>query len=224
MRRVIVLSGEIHDDAACRSWLTGADRLICADGGARHLHRMGVRPDLLVGDLDSISRVDRAWLEQLNVPCREFPVHKDETDSEIALDIALSDLPEPYGQHEIIVLAAFGDRPDHVLANQMLAARLASEGWRLVLTDGVNTMFTLTGGQKLTISLPTEDKNPIILSVIPAGGPIGGLTYSDGLLYPLSNATLPAGSTRGVSNLMLKSPVEISLDEGVAMVILTDER
>jgi len=224
MRRVIILSGEIRDDAACLSWLTGADRLICADGGARHLQRIGVRPDLLVGDLDSISREDRSWLEKLSVPCREYPVDKDETDSEIALEIALSDLPEPHGQHEIIVLAAFGDRPDHVLANQMLAVRLAGEGWRLVLTDGINTLYTLTGGQKLTISLPVQETTSAILSVIPAGGPISGLTYSDGLLYPLHKASLPAGSTRGVSNQMLKSPVEISLDEGVAMVIVSSNK
>lgn len=224
MRRLVVLSGEILDDNTCLAWMSGADRLICADGGARHLRRMGVKPDLLVGDLDSIKREDREWLERSGVPCRAYPVEKDETDSEIALAIALSDLPKPYEQHEIIVLAAFGDRPDHVLANQMLAARLAAEGWRLVLTDGVNTLFTLIGGQKLSLDLPVSQQSPLILSAIPVNGPVSGLTYGAGLQYPLVDATLMNGSTRGVSNLVIGSPVEISLGDGVLLVIVTSDR
>ena len=223
MRCVIVLSGEIRDDNAARSWLADAGRLICADGGARHLHRLGVKPDLLVGDFDSINCEDRTWLDSLQVPVRKFPVAKNETDSEIALQITLEGLPEPRGQHEIVVLAAFGDRPDHVLANQLLAAHLAAEGWRLVLTDGIDTLYTLAGGQTLTLDLPTYDQQALAVSAIPAAGPASGVTYASGLLYPLDRANLPLGSTRGVSNRVTASPVVISLEKGVLMVVVTRE-
>lgn len=217
MRCVIVLAGEIRDDQAARDWLKDAGRVICADGGARHLRRLEFRPDMLVGDLDSISEEDLAWLNSQSVPVRKFPVSKDETDSELAILTTLEDLPEPRVQHEIIVLAALGSRPDHVLANQMMAAQLAADGWRLMLTDGVTCIYTLTAGQTLILEPDVTEA----ISAIPVAGPVSGLTY-EGLLYPLENVTLPMGSTRGVSNRVAANPVQIRLTSGVLLVIVTN--
>lgn len=218
MRCVIVLAGEIRDDQAARDWLKEAGRVICADGGARHLRRLEFRPDMLVGDLDSISEEDLTWLNSQSVPVRKFPVSKDETDSELAILTTLEDLPEPRFLHEIIVLAALGSRPDHVLANQMMAAQLAAEGWRLMLTDGVTCIYTLTAGQTLVL----EPDSSQAISAIPVAGPVSGLTY-EGLLYPLDNVTLPMGSTRGVSNRVYANPIKIKLTSGVLLVIVTPE-
>lgn len=218
MRCVIVLAGEIRNDKAARDWLKEAGRVICADGGARHLRRLEFRPDMLVGDLDSISEEDLAWLNSQSVPVRKFPVSKDETDSELAILTTLEDLPEPRVQHEIIVLAALGSRPDHVLANQMMAAQLAADGWRLMLTDGVTCIYTLTAGQTLVL----EPDSSQAISAIPVAGPVSGLTY-EGLLYPLDNVALPMGSTRGVSNRVAANPVKIKLTSGVLLVIVTPE-
>ena len=223
MRCIIVLSGDIRDDSSARHWLDGASHLICADGGARHLRRLQIRPDLLAGDMDSLSARDQAWLDSLNVPVRRYPAIKDETDSELALRLALNMLPDPRNQHEIVLLAAFGSRPDHVLANQLLAVSLAAENLRLVLTDGVTTMYTLVGGQTLSLELPTYDVKPLAVSIIPVGGPINGLTCLDSLLYPLDQADLMPGSTRGISNRVIKGPVEISLQKGIALVSVTIE-
>lgn len=218
MRCVIVLAGEIRDDNAAQNWLKAAGRVICADGGARHLRRLNVRPDMLVGDLDSISEADLDWLKNQQVPVRKFPVSKDETDSELAIMTTLADLPEPREQHEIIILAALGSRPDHVLANQMLAARLAAESWRLMLSDGETCIYTLTAGQILIL----EPDITQTISAIPVAGPVSGLTY-EGLLYPLDNVTLPLGSTRGVSNRVAENPVKIWLTNGVLLIIVTPE-
>jgi thiamine pyrophosphokinase len=222
VRSLVILSGEIRDDDAARTMLARSDRVVCADGGAKHLHRLNFRPDLLVGDLDSISPVDRAWLDNLAVPVREYPAVKDETDAELAILAAMEDLPEPRGQHELIVLAALGSRPDHVLANQLLAARLAIQGWQLILTDGESMIYTLTGGQTLTLDLPVDQANPMAVSAIPVTGLVAGLTYS-GLTYPLNDATLEFGSTRGVSNRVKKCPVTIQLQSGVLLIVVTPE-
>ena len=217
MRCVIVLAGEIRDDKAARDWLNKAGRVICADGGARHLHRLNICPDMLIGDLDSISQEDMDWLNSQSVPVRKFPVSKDETDSELAILTTLEDLPEPRDQHEIIVLAALGSRPDHVLANQMLAVQLADEGWRMTLTDGVTCIYTLTAGQTLVLEPDCTEA----ISAIPVAGPVSGLTY-EGLLYPLENVTLPMGSTRGISNRVAANPVKIKLTSGVLLVVVTN--
>jgi thiamine pyrophosphokinase len=222
MRCLVILAGSILDDQAARSWLETADRIVCADGGARHLHRLGFRPDLLVGDLDSISPADLAWLEKQNVPVRRYPAEKNETDSELAVQAALANLPEPPGQHEVIILGAFGSRPDHVLANQMLAAKLAGEGWRLVLSDGRSSAYTLAGGQSLALELPDADGQLLAISVIPLTAEISGLTYQ-GLAYPLTNATLRLGSTRGLSNRLAASPAIATLAAGILLLIVTPE-
>lgn len=223
MRCVIVLSGEIRDDAAARLLLSDAGLLICADGGARHLRRLQILPDLLVGDMDSLSAPDLAWLDSQNVPFRRYPTDKEETDSELALRLVLAQLPEPRGQHEIVLLAAFGSRPDHVMANQMMAAGLAQNGWRLILADGVTTMYTLAGGQTLPLVLPAKSERSLVLSIIPAAGPVSGLHCPEGLIYPLVNAALPIGSTRGISNRISHCQAEISLGQGVVLVCLTPE-
>ena len=92
---------------------------------------MDLVPDLLVGDMDSISTEDKAWLASHHVPVQQFPAVKDQTDAELAIRAALTVLPEPHGAHELLVAGAFGSRPDHVLANQLLAANLASRGLAL---------------------------------------------------------------------------------------------
>jgi len=223
MRCVIVLSGDLRDDAVVRTWLDRADHLICADGGARHLRRLDVSPDLLVGDLDSLSPVDRIWLHSRQVPVKQYPADKDQTDSELALRQALSLLKEPRDQHELIILAAFGSRPDHVLANQLLSGQLAAEGWHLILTDGVTTQYTLTIGQELVLHLPTYQEKPLAFSVNAIGCQVDGLTGNDNLLYPLNGISLSAGSSRGISNRITQSPVVLRLSSGVALITVTPD-
>jgi thiamine pyrophosphokinase len=222
MRHAVVLSGTILDDAAVITWLAGVDRLICADGGARHLRRMNLLPDLLIGDMDSISAEDKDWLASHHVPVQQFPAVKDQTDAELAIRSAMTGLPEPHGSHELLVAGAFGSRPDHVLANQLLAASLASQGWRFTLTDGRSWLYTLSAGQSLVLQAKDFPAIPLAVSAIPVTPETTGLTYQ-GLAYPLKDARLTLGSTLGVSNLISKFPVKISLESGILLVIITPQ-
>lgn len=253
MRALIVLSGDIRHDGSARAWLDRADRIICADGGARHLRRLGRLPNLLVGDLDSALADDVAWMTSQGVTLRQYPIAKDETDSELAVQAALDDLDHlgDRSAHEVVMLGAFGSRPDHVLANQLLAADLASQGWRLILTDGISSLYTLAGGQTLQIiQMDDQQSYPSdwVFSLIPVTQTISGLTYHDGLVWPLTDAVLRRGTTRGVSNRFIEPadlaagsrPIiggtetagqrqtnkmayqaTVSLDQGVALVIVT---
>ena len=157
MRVLIVLSGDVRSDSGALTWLDRCDRIVCADGGARHLRRLGRLPDLLVGDLDSAQPDDVAWMTRQGVELHQYPVAKDATDSELAVLAALEFLDKQADRvaQELVLLGAFGSRPDHVLANQLLAADLAGQGWRLVLTDGVSCLYTLVGGQTLHIAHQT---------------------------------------------------------------------
>lgn len=268
MRAVVVLAGDIRDDKGALAWIDHAGWIVCADGGARHLRRLGRLPDLLVGDLDSAHPEDVAWMIQNDVPLDKFPMAKDATDSELAIQAALdhldhldhfdhldhhavypdhlAGLPEssiPAGariSHELVILGAFGSRPDHVLANQLLAAKLAGLGWRLILTDGISRLHTLAGGQTLHVELP-EAPSPAgrsdcpgvwAFSIVPVTPEITGLTYHSGLVWPLADATLTLGTSRAVSNRFIEArqkdgklvfQATVSLESGIALVIVTPE-
>lgn len=229
MRCVIFLAGAIADDQPVLDLTRTASCLICADGGVAHVRRLGLRPDLLIGDLDSVSADDLAWIQVTSVPVRQYPCEKDETDAELAILAAAELLPAqggPAQRHEIILAGALGDRPDHVLGTQLLACRmavqLAAQACRFILTDGRCSLYTLCGGQTLDIDLPARSEKVWLVSVVPISSTTSGLSYS-GLAYPLSGAALPQGSTRGLSNRISGSQARISLDEGVALVIVLPE-
>ncbi len=220
---VIVLSGSLDNDPAARKILSEADRIISVDGGSRHLQRLNVLPEVAMGDFDSIDQAAMSWLRDNQVPIRSFPTVKDKTDSQLAIDYVLGSLPEPKADHETVLLAALGSRPDHVLANQLIAAELARSGWRFALTDGQSWIYTLSSGQTLRLDLDVCSDHPLALSVLAIGSPAAGLSYDSGLQYPLHNKKLMPGDSLGISNKVTASPVVIRLDEGTALVFVTPE-
>jgi len=231
-RIVIVLSGQIASEDGFRDLVRQQDLLICADGGARHLHRIGRLPDRLVGDLDSIDPADLAWIERNQIPIVRFPSVKDETDAELAVEASLDLLCEKKGVQrdalspatvELVFLAVLGGRPDHVLANQLMAVRLAERGFSILLSDGQSQIIPVVGPAQLTLEHPANPVQSWAVSAIPISSTITGLSYT-GLKYPLDHATLERGSCRGVSNRPVTGqPIEIDLDSGSMLVIMTPE-
>ncbi|NCA98704.1 MAG: thiamine diphosphokinase [Clostridia bacterium] len=229
-RIVIVLSGQIASEDGFCELIRRQDLLICADGGARHLHRIGRLPDRLVGDLDSIDPADLAWIEQHQVPIVRFPSVKDETDAELAVEASLELLCEKKGlaretlspaDVELIFLAVLGGRPDHVLANQLMAVKLAEHGFSVLLSDGQSRMIPVVGPAQLHVPAPARQATDWAISAIPVSPVITGLSYT-GLQYPLHNATLERGSCRGVSNRPADGqPIEVNLESGALLIILT---
>ncbi|MDD2457302.1 MAG: thiamine diphosphokinase [Eubacteriales bacterium] len=231
-RIVIVLSGQIASEDGFRDLVHQQDVLICADGGARHLHRIGLLPDRLVGDLDSINPDDLAWIEQHAVPIVRFPSIKDETDAELAVEASLAVLCEkkdlnratlPPESVELVFLAVLGGRPDHVLANQLMAVKLAERGYPVLLSDGQSRMIPVVGPAQLSLEMPTLPVQSWAVSAIPISPVLSGLTYT-GLKYPLDHATLERGSCRGVSNRpIIGQSIEVDLERGSMLVIITPE-
>lgn len=228
----IILSGDVVDETIFLRLISSCDYLICADGGVRHLRPYGILPDLLTGDLDSIRNEDRNWIEQAQIPVNQFSPEKDYTDSELAVDNAIklleTDLMEQGisrpGNRAITLclLGVTGDRPDHVLGNQMMAGRLAREQYDVMLSDG-RSWFYLMEGPAVRIFDASEYPNDLIISVVALSEQVRGITYQ-GLKYPLINYDLAFGSQRGISNALEfsnKCEFEICIDSGTLMVILT---
>lgn len=189
--------------------LIPGDFLVAVDGGLRHLRRLGLKPDLLIGDLDSVNPDELAELVKAGIEVRQFPPAKDQTDLELALDHAFE-----IGYTQIIIAYAFGDRVDHTLGNISLLARPDLEGITLSLDDGQVEARLL----KQSASLPTQPGD--LISLFPWGEPVDGIS-TKGLEYPLYNETLLPWQARGISNIALGDSIELEIQSGRLLVIKT---
>ncbi len=223
MRILISLNGPILDAAACRSIARQCDYLVCADGGARHLVAMGLTPDLLVGDLDSIDAASLRWMREKGVRIDRYPVEKDWTDSELAFEAALA-VPRT-GTAEIWMIGAIGDRVDHMLANLGLASRHTGGGVRVWLTDGRAYMVYLKGPETLRVDLDERGLDDPVVSVVPSPGCLLSGVTLEGFAYPLVDEQLDVGSTRGVSNRVLPGvrQVEVRIRGGEGFVMFSPD-
>jgi thiamine pyrophosphokinase len=112
MKCVIVAGGEKPQGYLPLESLAQADYLICADSGANYVYELNYIPNLIVGDFDSVCPdVLQAYRSQ-GCPLKTYPVEKDSTDTELAIQLALKKNPT-----EIYLLSSIGGRLDHSLAN-----------------------------------------------------------------------------------------------------------
>jgi len=206
-RIVIFANGSLPDMERARSLLRPDDTILCADGGTRHALALGLRPDLIVGDMDSLEKSEWHKLESAGIPIELFPHDKDETDLELALNRALQ-----LGPDSVVIAGALGLRLDHTLANLGLLSdpRLAALDARF--DDGVEeALFCRTQVQ-------VEGVRGDIVSLIPWRGPALHV-QTEGLQWPLRGETLYPDKTRGISNLMLGPSVRIGLGSGLLLVV-----
>lgn len=189
--------------------LTQADFLIAADGGANHCTRLGITPDILLGDLDSIKPAILAKLESEGVTIHRHPTRKDATDLELALDLAVEK-----GARTIWLIGALGGRWDMSLANIMLAARDKYKDQEVFLLGQDCSMQILHPGKIHTIS-GTSGKT---ISFLPLKDDVYGVTLI-GFEYPLKNHTISFGSTLGVSNILRGAEATVQHSKGVLLCV-----
>ncbi len=210
VRVLIVANGELSLDSrqAARSLARPGDRVIAADGGALHCRALGLRPEAVIGDFDSLSPQDLAELEAGGARLVRHPVRKDQTDLELAVRFAVE-----MGADDILVLAALGGRWDQTLANLLLPALPGLKSARLRLVDGRQQIYLIRGTERV------EGRPGDTVSLIPIGGDARGVT-TDGLEYPLARGTLPFGSTLGISNVLLSEAATVTVEEGMVLCVV----
>jgi len=206
MNCIIVASGTLVDTPGIRSLLNQADLIIAADGGAIHLKQMNFIPHVIIGDMDSILPDTKLFYEKNKTPIISYPARKNQTDTDLCIDFALEKKAT-----EITLLGVTGNRLDHTLANLFLLRRLADLGIKAKIVDANNEIYLVTDHLELT----GEKGDP--LSIIPVSDIITGLTL-EGLEYPLENASIPMGSSLGISNCFKETRATISISAGVLLV------
>ena len=201
MRAVIIGNGEIKDYDFIAGKLRKGDYIVCADGGYRHALKLGIRPDVLIGDMDSVGD------ESYDGEIINLPVRKDFTDSEVCVKyVLLKDFDE------ILMLGFIGTRLDHTITNLMLLKQIAESGKKGKIIDEHNEIH-FTSGENIIYG-----KKGDLISLIPFGGDLTGITTS-GLDYPLENETLVFGESRGVSNVMISGKCTVNIGGGSGLII-----
>jgi thiamine pyrophosphokinase len=181
--------------------------VVAADSGLAEANRLGVRVDLLVGDMDSVAPGDLAAYERGGGEVHRHPEDKDATDLDLAITAAIV-----AGAAHLTVVGGDGGRLDHLLGNALL---LATPRYAAVEIDGVfggTRMHVVRRRRDLTGS-PGE-----LVSLFALGGPARGVGTA-GLRWPLEHATLEPGSTLGISNRFLADRAAVTVAGGVVLVV-----
>jgi thiamine pyrophosphokinase len=207
MTAVIVCNGSVFNYFGYRKYFEKAGLIIAADGGAAHLKRFQSTPHLLVGDLDSITGEDLERYVKRGVEILKFPKNKDMTDTELAVECAIQ-----RGYKNIIFIGAMGTRADHTLSNVFMLKNLMDRGLRGTIVNEYNEITLI----KDRIELDREEN--VKVTLLSLTDRVEGVT-TNGLQYPLDNATLHMGSSLGVSNEFADSKAEVTIKSGLLLVI-----
>ncbi|KJS16612.1 MAG: hypothetical protein VR69_08505 [Peptococcaceae bacterium BRH_c4b] len=213
--RCVILSGGSAGDL---NWLAGIlrqdDRIICVDGGADYAAKLGLIPDVIIGDMDSLDSSTLLNFSRLGSVINTFPAAKNETDTLLAMAEALAGMPD-----EIIVLGALGTRFDHSLANVHLLVMAVEKGVRTKIVNQYNEISLITPRESAVF----EGHHGEIFSLLPLSGEVIGVNVT-GVRWPLRDALFVIGNPYGVSNEVAAGRVEISITSGLLLLIRVDER
>lgn len=202
MNILIIAAGNHTNPQKLLEYANASDYIICADGGYEHAKSVGIVPDILVGDFDSLSEEPAEFLRKV-----KLPVEKDETDTLYALRFAFSK-----GAKQIVLYGAIGSRFDHSYANACLLRHAMVRDISMVVTDG-STEIYLTDS-KLTLL----GKKGYTVSVYAFSDVCEGVTLQ-GFYYPLENAFLDKYDIIGTSNIITEDSARISVSEGNLLIV-----
>jgi thiamine pyrophosphokinase len=206
----VLASGPHEDLQKALQWAPKPDRVIAADGGTALASELGLKLDLIIGDIDSSSPSLVEQYQAEGVEVRRYDHNtKWETDTELALLAALDWQPTT-----IIMLGALGGRLDHTLANILLLTRPQLASLDLRILDGPHEVFLAKPGKWN----PIQGRKGDTVTLLPVGGDTLGVS-TIGLRWPLQGETLPEGYGRGVSNVLDVPDAQVRLEEGQLLVV-----
>lgn len=194
--------------------------LIAADRGIEMVQHIGLIPDIILGDYDSVDEASlKAFVNDGKIENLQFPAEKDYTDSHLAVAVALE-----RGASDICILGATGTRLDHVQANIGLLKTCLDADVKAELVDEHNRIRMI----KDELKIREKEQLGTYVSLIPYSDIVTGITIS-GFRYPLENVTFSKdiyinvynamGPSRGISNEIVSEAAEIKVEKGYLLVM-----
>ncbi len=187
--------------------------VICADGGLEKAEKLGVVPDMILGDFDSVDAAVLEKYRQMKIETVTFPSEKDYTDMELSIENAVKK-----GFKHVIMAGVTGTRLDHTLANIQLLERYHNRGVDIEIIDNNNHIKIITGSADVKIKY----EKYCFVSLVPVTERIEGLTLQ-GFKYPLDNVIVERGTAFLVSNEIIQDEGRIILNKGTALVFVSKD-
>ncbi|CAN5812429.1 thiamine diphosphokinase [soil metagenome] len=203
MSTIIIFAGGTKVPPSTVDELPPPDLVIAADSGYQIARNLGYEVDTLIGDMDSVGSLD-------DIPATtnivRFPADKDATDLELAFELAVREQPQ-----RIVLVGAEGGRFDHEMS---AVAMICSDRWAYV--PEIDWVRSDSTSHVIRDARRVQGDPGDLFSLIPVGGDATGVTTT-GLQWELDGDTLHAGSSRGVSNVLLHTEILIKVADGVLL-------
>ena len=178
-------------------------KIFCIDKGIEICRDCNILPEILIGDFDSAESAAVNWAIENKIPLKNYPVEKDFTDTQIALEILPKNIPA-------IVTGIFGGRFDHLFSNVFTCANYQN----ILLADEREIIFYVKGGESVEVNF---FENPMAVSLLPITEICEGVTTKN-LHWELSNATLKQNLPNTISNRAENSKIKISVERGTLAI------
>lgn len=201
-RICVIFSGSPEQGIPCEP-VPEAAYILCADSGLRLAERLNRKPDLVLGDFDSLGSVPE------HLPHLTVPAEKDDTDTMLAVRTALAK-----GFRDIRIYGAFGGRLDHTFANLQTLEYIRKQGADGMLCGVSDSARMLCGGETLKL----KARAGWTLSLFAWTEECEGVSIS-GVHYPLTNGRLERYFPLGVSNEIEGEYAEIFLERGILLAV-----
>jgi len=203
MKRCVIIGGaNIENYTQIKKYLKSDDFNIFCDSGLKHLEKLEISPDLIVGDFDSHENPNLS-AETIVLPCE-----KDDTDTVFAVKEAIK-----RGFCDFLLIGVIGQRLDHTLGNVSILLMLDSLNKKAKIVDDFSEMEIISDKAAYI------DDSFSFFSLINISGKAEGITIENAK-YPLKNGEITTEYQYGISNEVLKNKTaKVSLSEGKLLLI-----
>ncbi len=212
MKAAIIGSGAVENYSSFYNAVKKYDFIICADGGIKHLMNVNIPPNVFIGDSDScdFSKIKNNPILN-NAKIILHDTVKDDTDMQLCIKWALDN-----GYDNLVIFAALGGRVDHELSNIYNLKYILQSGAQGMIFSDANRIYITDS------NISVEREEGYHISLIPVTEVVKGVTLK-GLSYPLDNADLIQGTSLGISNEFADEFAEISVTDGVLLVVVSKD-
>lgn len=205
MKSIIFSGATIRDYNKIK--VESCDLVICADSGARHAAVLGIVPNYIVGDMDSVKPSLLDEFQDKGSIIIKFPRDKNEVDTELAIEVALENKV-----NEIVIYGGLGERLDHTQANIHLLIALLHKGVRAYLIDDRHRISLVSQESPVRIK-----DSGAVFSLLPLTCKVEGVQIK-GAQWELEDALFETGKPYGVSNRVTEEYAEISVKRGTLIL------
>lgn len=211
MRTIIVTGGNPPSKALLLSHLKEGDYLIGVDKGCNALFEYGLKPDLILGDFDSVNFEVINHYKEVGVKTLKFQPEKDYSDTDLGYSKAVE-----LGSKEILLFGATGTRVDHMLGNMGLLLKALKSSVRVEIIDDNNKIYLIDKSTKINA------RSNGIISFHAVCEVVKNLNIS-GAKYKLEGYDLTLFEPRAICNEFIGEDINITFDSGIIMVIFSKD-